>query len=273
MFRGAFGSLLRASVCRPPCDDVRHCPRRADCPYAQIFRPFNPQNPSGFVDAPRPFVFRTRHLDGKSLSAADEFHIDIHFFTRAHQIADHFRTILSQFEIAGFGPSRSRAILTSVEEQPAPYLPLDIIQPGIASLQVQFRSPTELKYRGKVVHEPHFPALWNNACDRISGLSTLYGQWPLAIDFGSLREVAQHVRLIHHELRRLEKSRRSSRTGQLHPLGGFVGTACYEGPLDPFLHYLQAAQWTGVGRQTVWGKGEIALSLPPPNTTTSMEQQ
>jgi hypothetical protein len=55
--------------------------------------------------------------------------------------------------------------------------------------------------------------------------------------------------------------RRSSRTGQTHPIGGFQGTVEYTGPLDEFLPYLEAARWTGVGRQAVWGKGEIAVSI------------
>jgi len=33
----------------------------------------------------------------------------------------------------------------------------------------------------------------------------------------------------------------------------------YEGQLGEFIPYLEAAQWTGVGRQCVWGKGEIHL--------------
>lgn len=273
LFRGALGSLLRESVCHPRCNDVRECPRRADCPYAQIFRPSSPENPGGFIDAPRPFILRTRHLDGKFLSAGDDFHVDIHLFTEAHQIVDHFRAILAQFETVGFGPSRSRAILKSVEQQPTPHLPLGAVQPGIASLQVQFLTPTELKYRASVVREPHFSALWNNACDRLSVLSALYGQRLLLLDFRKLREAAQHVRLVHHELNHLTKFRRSTRTGQLHPLGGFIGTAHYEGTLSPFLPYLHAAQWTGVGRHTVWGKGEIAVSLGSSTSTDSMEQQ
>jgi hypothetical protein len=44
-------------------------------------------------------------------------------------------------------------------------------------------------------------------------------------------------------------------------LGGFVGDAEYEGELGEFMAYLLAGKWTGVGRQTVWGKGELeALS-------------
>ncbi|MCU1257176.1 MAG: hypothetical protein JWO80_61, partial [Bryobacterales bacterium] len=48
-------------------------------------------------------------------------------------------------------------------------------------------------------------------------------------------------------------------------IGGFLGTAEYEGELAEFLPYLQAAKWTGVGRQSVWGKGEISVESWPPN--------
>jgi hypothetical protein len=62
------------------------------------------------------------------------------------------------------------------------------------------------------------------------------------------------------EIRRVEVERRSGRTGQSHSIGGFAGVAEYEGDLREFLPFLEAAQWTGVGRQAVWGKGEIAVT-------------
>jgi len=57
----------------------------------------------------------------------------------------------------------------------------------------------------------------------------------------------------------VELARRSSRTGRVHPIGGFVGEAEYEGELGEFVPYLKAGKWVGVGRQTVWGKGEISV--------------
>ena len=50
----------------------------------------------------------------------------------------------------------------------------------------------------------------------------------------------------------------SRATGQRHALGGFTGFAEYAGELAEFVPYLEIGRWTGVGRQTVWGKGEIA---------------
>ncbi len=57
--------------------------------------------------------------------------------------------------------------------------------------------------------------------------------------------------------RHVEVERSSRATGQTHSLGGFTGVAEYSGELGEFLPYLEIARYTGVGRQTVWGKGEI----------------
>jgi hypothetical protein len=67
--------------------------------------------------------------------------------------------------------------------------------------------------------------------------------------------------MVRSELRQVEAVRRSSRTGKVHGIGGFVGVAEYEGDLSEFLPYLEAAQWTGIGRQCVWGKGELRMAV------------
>ena len=79
----------------------------------------------------------------------------------------------------------------------------------------------------------------------------------LTIDFRAFGERAALVRMTRCEIEQVEVVRRSSRTGQVHPIGGFIGEAEYEGDLTEFVPFLRAAKWTGVGRQTVWGKGEI----------------
>ena len=88
----------------------------------------------------------------------------------------------------------------------------------------------------------------------------LYGDGPLELDFRGFGERAARVKMTRYEISQVDVARRSSRTGQVHPIGGFVGEAEYEGDLGEFLPYLRAAKWTGVGRQTVWGKGEVSAS-------------
>src|SRR5690242_19673141 len=64
--RGAFGTVLREVACTPACGAVQH---HRDCWYARVFEPraVRASGPSGLADWPRPFVFRTRHLDNRTL--------------------------------------------------------------------------------------------------------------------------------------------------------------------------------------------------------------
>jgi hypothetical protein len=149
--------------------------------------------------------------------------------------------------------------LTAAPIEPAT-LDLAPVTPAPRKIRVDFLSPTELKHDARIVSRPEFPILFGRIRDRIGTLMALYGPGPLAIDFRSIGDRAAAVRMTSCEMRRQEFERRSTRTGQTHSIGGFVGFAEYEGELAEFLPYLEAARWAGVGRQVVWGKGEISLS-------------
>ena len=127
-------------------------------------------------------------------------------------------------------------------------------------VRVRFVTPTELKAGHGLAERPEFGVLAARVRDRVSTLRSLYGGGPLAIDFRGFGERAARVRMTRCELERVDVARRSSRTGQVHSIGGFVGEADYEGELAEFVPYLKVAKWTGVGRQTVWGKGEIEVA-------------
>ncbi len=227
----------------------------------RLFTPRSDSGPSGLADPPRPFVFRARHLDGVTARPGESFHFDLHVFTpdpHAHQaIAEAFE----EAACAGFGPGRGRAAMRSPA---AERIAIELDDPSAAAsrLRVDFLSPAELKHEGRIVERPEFGVLFARIRDRIATLRALYGGAPLAIDFAAAGARAAAVRMTACELRHAAIERRSSRTGQTHPLGGFTGWAEYEGALGEFLPYLEAARWTGVGRQAVWGKGEIAVSHP-----------
>ena len=40
-----------------------------------------------------------------------------------------------------------------------------------------------------------------------------------------------------------------------------MGEGEYVGELGEFVPYWRAGKWVGVGRQTVWGKGEISVEV------------
>jgi hypothetical protein len=72
-----------------------------------------------------------------------------------------------------------------------------------------------------------------------------------------MAERAAVVRMTKCDLSQVKVERHSRHTGQTHGLGGFVGEVEYHGNLAEFMPYLRAAHWTGVGRHTVWGNGQL----------------
>jgi hypothetical protein len=144
--------------------------------------------------------------------------------------------------------------LSSVSGSERLGLPLCASTQPLHRVRVQFLTPTELKG----AERPEFGVLLARIRDRISTLRALYGDGPLAIDFEAVGKRANLVSMTRCEFATVTEERTSRGTGQRHSLGGFTGFAEYEGDLTEFVPYLEIARWTGVGRQTVWGKGEIA---------------
>ena len=225
--------------------------------YARIFEPHAEagNGPSGLRDWPRPFVFRAAHLDGKIIDAGGEFHFGMNFFDiRNPWLMSQLGAAFAELGQEGLGQGRGRAELTAFEPPAEPLvLCLDPAPDAVSRLRVTFVTPTELKG----ADGPEFATLAARCRDRLSTLRELYDDGPLSIDFRDFGEKARHVRMTRYGITEVNRTRRSTRTGQQHPIGGFTGTAEYEGDLAMFLPYLKAAAWTGVGRQTVWGNGEI----------------
>ena len=268
ILRGAFGTISHDLFARAG-------PSTADTP---IFQPrLQGRGPSGLSDSPRPFVFRSAHLDGRTFSAGERFYFDLHVFVSPYPPLSVFVRTFEQLVCEGLGSRRSKALLESVwqldeEHKPseqlyssgssmtpveALVLPLSLDNSEVRRLSVRFVTPTELKSGKGIASRPEFHVLFGRARDRISTLRSLYGAGSLDLDFRGMGERAKSVKITDCDLHHVAVERRSTRTGQTHPIGGFVGEVEYQGKLSEFWPFLRVAEWTGVGRQTVWGKGEI----------------
>ncbi len=218
--RGAFGNALK---------------NIDEGAYAQFFAPQRAagSGPSGLADPPRPFVFRM----------LGPLEVGMNLFLTRDPAVDLFTRVMAEL-----------GTLSSVAGTEPIHLLLSTSQNRASRVRVHFLTPTELKGS----EQPEFGILLARIRDRVSTLRELYGDGPLAIDFKAFGERACGVAMTRCELAPVTAMRTSRATGQRHSLGGFTGDAEYEGDLAEFLPYLEIARWTGVGRQTVWGKGEIS---------------
>jgi hypothetical protein len=285
ILRGAFGSIFRKLVCIASCSDAKSCDVRVACPYARVFEPqaTRSDGPSGLADWPRPFVFRASHLDGSTVRQGEAFHFDLHIFDVRDPALAYFVLAFAELAREGLGPGRARADMAAVDQLDLSGVPVARAFDGehsqvgeltapiamdlcdapaeIGQVRVRFVTPTELKSEHQVADRPEFGILFGRLRDRISTLRTLYSSGPLEIDFRAMGERAAAVRMVRCDLKRTDVDRLSSRSGQRHPLGGFVGEAEYEGNLGEFVAYLRLGKWIGVGRHTVWGKGEMDIGV------------
>jgi hypothetical protein len=217
--------------------------------------------PSGLAEPPKPFVLRASHLDGRRFGPGDTFSLDVNIFDVRTPVLERIEEMFSQLALTGLGPRRGRVellrpiITTTVE--------VDLLaSEPCRRIAVLFRTPTELK--GTPSHasshaDMPFGILFGRIRDRIGTLRSLYGEGPLPVDFKALSNRADLVRTVACDLQYRDMSRRSSRTGAVHGIGGFTGMAEYEGDVAEFVPWLRAAGWTGAGRYTVWGNGVIEV--------------
>ena len=201
--------------------------------YSRFFVPRGALGPSGFADPPRPFVFRVY----------EPLEVGLNLFLASGTAIELFTQVMAEL-----------GALASVSGTERLCLPLCATDLRVERLRIRFLTATELKG----AERPEFRVLLARIRDRISTLRELYGEGPLAIDFKALGERANLVSMTRCELAPVAAERISRGTGQRHSLGGLTGFAEYEGDMTEFVPYLEIARWTGVGRQTVWGKGEIA---------------
>jgi len=293
LVRGGLGAALRKTSCPSACLSPDNCPQHlpekspgqpSACPYHRLFEPrANGSGPSGLADWPRPFVLRAAHLEGATIAEGAFFHIGVHLFDLRPGAVPALEAALARWGRDGLGPERTAAMLSNVEGATQPLeLMLDSSADPVSRITVRFLTPTELKGPWGGPPEPQggirrglqpgrrapqrlaagaglppFELLAVRIRDRLSTLRALYGEGALPIDFRGFAERAARVRTVGGAVREVAVQRRSRRTGQTHSLGGFIGEVEYEGDLAEFLPYLRAAAFTGVGRHTVWGKGEI----------------
>lgn len=244
LLRGAFGAALRQLCACKECRGAANIGASRECFYQRFFKPLWPDGPSGYRQAPRPFVLRP--------AARAPFSLELVLFDLAPPwnlfeqalalVAGRLQRQLLKFDVAG-----------------SVYLPLTG-EPRCGALRLEFVTPTEIKEAGAVLEIPHFAPLIRRLAERVQALGRLYQNWGADASLIQFAADPEDVKLLAWHWVLSDTFRKSASTGQIHSVGGFTGWAEYSGPLGAFLPLLEIGSWTGVGRQTVWGKGEIRVT-------------
>lgn len=271
VIRGALGLELRRQACAADCTDSRTCPHRKPCLYQQLFEgETGGQRPSGYREPPRPFVLRSPDWLERTVNPGEHLVTSLHLFDRRPEIVRALLTAYTRLGEAGLGPGRGQLALSEIRQPgrvlwnsgpiPAPSvttLDLSPVERTPTRVTAQFLTPTEIKVRGELAGGAAFAAVFARLHERLRFLLKHYCGCDPPADADGTRDAARKIVTVRQDLRSVGVTRYSTRTGQTHPLAGFVGEAVYEGDFTLLWQWLKASEWTGVGRQTVWGKGAV----------------
>ena len=130
----------------------------------------------------------------------------------------------------------------------------------VQSLRIDYLSPVKLKERGQWVETPDSaPSARPNA--PVAHPQRSPRQRRMASREYVLVDLADAVRLEHHETHWLDYARRSKQSGT-YPVEGFVGPAWYTAEdFRPLLPALWLGQWLHIGKSYVIGSGRYQLQI------------
>lgn len=135
---------------------------------------------------------------------------------------------------------------------------------GYGAVSLAFVTPLRLKREGHLLTPNTLKPrdVLVATLRRIGLLAEFHGGQRLPLDY---RQLAQRAETIEAEgaLAWRDWSRYSNRQGESMQLGGVVGAWRLRGDLTPFLPFLYLAQWTHIGKGTVFGLGQVRLTLAP----------
>ena len=284
-WRGAFGRVLRRSVCVTKLPTCGNCVLLQDCVYPRTFEnrtPPDAQKLRLYPTTPNPYVL-AQPCDGHdNADGADgAINLGITLFGAANDDAP---AILQALLLAGKGGiTNRRVVLDHIDTQaetpqgrwvtiqpeggglripPARSVtPPDGLTPPTA-VRLRLLSPLRIRADGHVVSPDKlsFRAFASNLLRRISLLTHFFSEHPLEADFAALLDDAAAVRIADAQLRWREGARRSSRQQARIPMGGIVGSFVAEGPAIATLWpCLWLGQWTHIGKGCTMGLGRYAL--------------
>ena len=283
-FRGVFGHVFKDIACTCPKGRNNEVLHHEHCPYAYIFET-NLSNDVRIIsssdDIPRPFIISPENNCKQDYAPGERFSINITLFGKSIDYIEYFLYVLFHMGVKGFGKGKQRAELRQVllidengdfqeqifKEQKMRYSrnifnsrKLININANMSKLWLHFITPTRIKYQGHYTDNPEFHIIFRSAVRRITSLLYYHhGRQQPDIDFKELFKKAEEIKLVQSDVSWYDWERYSNRQKERMKLGGIIGKATYEGDFEPFIPWLQLAEWTHIGKNTTFGLGKIKV--------------
>lgn len=291
-FRGGFGRALLEAVCPEKACRQSYCPHRLQCAYSYIFETPVPDNAEVLrlnTNVTHPFIIELPYDSRDVYGIEDVLELHLILIGKAIDYLPYCIFALERLGMMGMGKERQKYFIENVvamdngietlvfsgREKRFSGKGSQISFAGIItgrdsnmqrwkdmwSVEVRFITPGRFEYDGKVMtKELEFHVLFRSILRRLSTLLYFHcNKVKLPIDYKQLIEDAKGITIAKSDLVWDDYERYSTRKEKWMKLGGFSGSICYHGDLEPFIPFLLIAEYIHAGKSVSFGFGQITL--------------
>lgn len=289
-FRGGFGYAFKKVVCVNLYKDCSECELKEKCIYSYVFETPPPEDTKimrKYPYAPHPFIIEPPIDEKTEFNKNDNLNFGLILIGNAIDYLPYFIFTFDELGRIGLGKGRGKYHLKEVKnifknndtiEESIIYTGNDKILNNKYKIitfkdiinqtkkfnkkeriELQFITPTRIKYKNKLISELEFHILIRNLLRRISLLSYFHCNEELDIDFKKVIEESMSITKENSYLEWYDWERYSHRQEDRMKLGGFIGNIKFRGNLKEYLPLLFLGRYTHIGKGTSFGLGEYKI--------------
>lgn len=277
--RGGFGNAFKKIVCVNRDKICDSCLLKGKCVYSYVFETPPPSDTAKmrkYPFAPHPFIIIPPLEKNRIYKKEETLCFDLTLIGKSIDHLPYFIYTFDELGKIGIGKGRGGYHLEEVKCQDQTiyfsrsktlknnYKTIGIKDllfsiPHSSTLHMNFLTPTRLKFDGKLTPNLEFHVLVRNLLRRISLLSYFHCSEELSLDFKGIIEKSQDVLTTKSDLTWVDWERYSSRQETKLKMGGFIGSATFNGEFEPFLPFLLLGEYVHVGKGTSFGLGKYTI--------------
>lgn len=281
--RGAMGWALKKTSCALRRQQCADCLLREQCTYAWIFETekYRSGDGHGGVNArPHPFVLQPGEDVAGEKQAGDELTFSLMLLDRVNELLPQIVYAVRLMGESGIGSGRRYGLgrftvgnvvagerilydeLDEILHQPENIKTISVESnrdKGIGSLKATLQTPLRLKQNNRLNLDLPFHVLIRACLRRVAALEEAYGGGEPDLNYRGLVKRAELVTVRESRIRWQQLFRWSNRQRKKISLSGLGGAITYSGDLTEFMPILRYCEQVNVGKQTVFGLGNITI--------------
>jgi len=277
--RGGFGLAFRRVACPYPRRECANCLLRQQCVWSYVFATPRPEDSTimrKYETIPHPFVIEPPDDDKTEYGTGEELGFTLVLVGRAIDAVPYFIYTFEQMAEQGLGAGRARFEVRGIAQDGQVFydghaksilspvksvtLTFDGDREAARTARVRFRTPVRMTFEGRMARRPQFHVLFRSLLRRI-GLLAYFHDQPMEIDYKGLIRRAETIVTTRASFATMQWRRYSTRQARAIEMQGVMGSATYEGDLEPFIPWLRVGEVLHVGKGTAFGMGKYEMEV------------